>query len=116
MLFVISMVLPATHMAPKRTTSARAFDYGAASVFAGVGLLLILLGSRTIGSGVVIGWDGVIVRRDIRRRRYVPWAEVAEFQLARARRFDNQFSRQAVRQGRPAPRRPAGWVAPGAAT
>jgi hypothetical protein len=54
------------------------------------------LGCRAVGSGIFSGPDGVAVRRLLRRRVWLPWPDVTGFDLIRARRFDNGYTRQSV--------------------
>lgn len=84
-------------LAPAKPT-AEGRDAGAIliAVFAAATVTLAWLGWRLVGSGIFSGPDGVAIRRVLRRRAWLPWSEVACFDLTRARRLDNQFTRQSV--------------------
>jgi hypothetical protein len=69
---------------------------GATAFFAVVAVLLLWLGFRVTASGIFSGPDGVAVRRLLRRRVWVPWSDVTGFDLIRARRLDNGYTRQSV--------------------
>jgi hypothetical protein len=66
------------------------------AVLAAIGLILIWLGLRVARSGIMAGPRELSIRRVLRPRTRLPWAEVVGFDIVRARRFDNQFTRSAV--------------------
>lgn len=69
---------------------------GVIAFFAVVAVLLLWLGFRAIASGIFAGPDGIAVRRVLLRRVWLPWSDVTGFDLIRARRLDNGFTRQSV--------------------
>jgi hypothetical protein len=69
---------------------------GATAFVSVVAALLFWLGSRAIASGIFSGPDGVAIRRLLRRRVWLPWSDVTGFELIRARRLDNGYTRQSV--------------------
>jgi hypothetical protein len=85
---IISMTLYATHLPPG--TSA-AGDIGAA-VFAAVGVILAAVAIRTFRSGISVRGDGLVVRSVIGRSLRVPWADVTDFALVYAPRYNSRNS------------------------
>jgi Bacterial PH domain len=69
---------------------------GATAFFAAVAVLLLWLGFRATASGIFTGPDGVVIRRLLRCRVWLPWPDVTGFDLVRARRLDNGYTRQSV--------------------
>jgi hypothetical protein len=93
---LLSMALYATHMPAKATADGRVVSHVVAIAFAAVGVAAIGFAIRSLASGIRVHDDGVIVNRVIRRRQFVPWADVTGFQLAPARRLNNSFTSDAV--------------------
>jgi hypothetical protein len=85
---IISMTLYATHLPPG--TSAVG-DIGAA-VFAAVGVILAVAAIRTFRSAITVGADGLVVRSAIGRSQHVPWADVTDFALVYAPRYNTRNS------------------------
>ena len=52
---------------------------------------LVVLGVRTLRSGIVVGPGGLVVRFVIARRCRVPWPEVAGFQVVPAPRYSSRY-------------------------
>ncbi|MBO0823250.1 MAG: PH domain-containing protein [Actinobacteria bacterium] len=66
------------------------------TAFGVVAVLLLWLGFRVTASGIFSGPDGVAVRRVLLRRVWLPWSDITGFELIRAGRLDNGFTRQSV--------------------
>jgi hypothetical protein len=91
-LILLCMPLYATHMPP----GAGARSKAAAAVATGIGVLVVWTAIRVIGSRISAGPEGLVVYKVLRRRQYVPWQDVTGFQLIRAPRFSNSYTRTAV--------------------
>ena len=52
---------------------------------------MVILGARTLRSGIVVGPGGLVVRFVIARRCHVPWPEVAGFQVVPAPRYSSRY-------------------------
>jgi hypothetical protein len=96
LVIIICMALYATHLPDQPTPDGRDASHATAIAFFLVGVLSIWVAIRTLGSGIFAFADGLIVRRVSRRRQFVPWADVAGFELVPARRFNNSYTRTAV--------------------
>ncbi len=101
---IFSMILYATHL-PHYQNGADV-GYGVAAGCFAVGLISCALAIRTFRSGIILGPEGVLVRRSIHPKQFVPWLEVTGFDVVAAPLFSNRFTRTPVavavlRTGRP---------------
>ena len=69
---------------------------GVIAGLAAAALFLLWLGFRATASGIFTGPDGVAIRRLLLRRVWLSWPDIAGFDLIRAHRLDNGFTRRSV--------------------
>jgi hypothetical protein len=103
-LIIISMLFYVTHLPHYKNGADIA--YGTAAAFFIAGLVACVLAVRTLRSAIIVGPEGVIVRRAIHLTQSIPWPQVKKFDVVAAPRFMNRFTRTPVavavlRTGRP---------------
>ena len=64
---------------------------GVMVAFAAAWSSMVVLGVRTLRSGIVVGPDGLVVRSVVTRRCHVPWPEVVGFEVVPAPRYSSRY-------------------------
>lgn len=76
-----------THLPP----GSDGFSEGVMVAFAAACSSLVILGVRTVRSGIVVDPEGLVVRSMITRRCRVPWPEIVGFQVVPAPRYSSRY-------------------------
>jgi hypothetical protein len=97
----VGLPLYLTHLPP----GSDGFSEGVMLAFAAAWSSMVVLGIRTLQSGIVVGPGGPIVRLVITRSCHLPWPEVVGFQVVPALRYSSRYrpavAAAVVSDGRP---------------
>jgi hypothetical protein len=98
---VVVVPLYLTHLPP----GSDGVGEGVMAAFAAAWSSMVILGIRTLRSGIVVGPGGLMVGFVITRRCHVPWPDVAGFQVVPAPRYSSRYrpavAAAVVSDGRP---------------
>ncbi len=88
----VSMIMYAATTLPHADATSKT----TAAVTVLIAAALIWLAIRTIGSRITVTGEGLFVHTVFRRCQFQFWDSITGFELIRATRFDNRFTRSAV--------------------